>query len=62
VHSATRRPGQRRHSRTILAQRRQIDLAEEFTKMTVSQRAYSANACVITTTDEIIDEVVRISR
>jgi Flagellar basal body rod FlgEFG protein C-terminal len=54
--------GQRRHARTVLAQRRQINLAEEFTKMMVSQPAYSANACVITTTDEIIDGLIRISR
>jgi flagellar hook protein FlgE len=31
-----------------------IDLAEEFTKMIVTQLAYSANARVITTTDEML--------
>ena len=39
-----------------------VDLAEEFTKMIVTQRAYSANARVITTTDEMLDELIRISR
>jgi flagellar hook protein FlgE len=39
-----------------------VDLAEEFTKMIVTQRAYSANARVITTTDEMLDELVRISK
>jgi flagellar hook protein FlgE len=39
-----------------------VDLAEEFTKMIVTQRAYSANARIITTTDEMLDELIRISR
>jgi flagellar hook protein FlgE len=39
-----------------------VDLADEFTRMIVTQRAYSANARVITTTDEMLDELVRISR
>jgi flagellar hook protein FlgE len=30
--------------------------------MIVTQRAYSANARVITTTDEMLDELIRISR
>lgn len=38
-----------------------VDLADEFTKMIVTQRAYSANARVITTTDEMLDELIRIS-
>lgn len=38
-----------------------VDLADEFTKMIVTQRAYSANARVISTTDEMLDELVRIS-
>lgn len=36
-----------------------VDVADEFTKMIVTQRAYSANARVITTTDEMLDELVR---
>ena len=39
-----------------------VDLAEEFTKMIVTQRAHSANARVITTTDEMLDELIRINR
>jgi flagellar hook protein FlgE len=39
-----------------------VDLADEFTKMIVTQRAYSANAKVITTTDEMLDELIRIRR
>ena len=38
-----------------------VDLADEFTKMIVTQRAYSANARVITTTDEMLDELIRLS-
>lgn len=39
-----------------------VDLAEEFTKMIVSQRAFSAAAKIITTSDEMLDELVRIKR
>ncbi len=39
-----------------------IDLADEFTRMIVTQRACSASARVITTTDEMLDELIRISR
>lgn len=39
-----------------------VDLADEFTKMIVTQRAYSANSRVISTTDEMLDELIRISR
>ena len=39
-----------------------VDLADEFTKMIVTQRAYSANARVITTADEMLDELIRLNR
>ena len=39
-----------------------VDIAEEFTKMIVTQRAYSANARVVTTADEMLDELIRVSR
>lgn len=39
-----------------------VDLAEEFTEMIVTQRAYSASAKVITTADEMLDELIRIRR
>ena len=37
-----------------------VDLATEFTKMIVTQRAYSASARVITTADEMLEELIRI--
>jgi len=37
-----------------------VDIAEEFTKMIVTQRAYSANARVVTTADEMLDELLRV--
>ena len=36
-----------------------VDLADEFTKMIVTQRAYSAASKVITTADEMLDELIR---
>jgi flagellar hook protein FlgE len=39
-----------------------VDLAEELTSMIVTQRAYSANASIITTSDEMLEEVVRLKR
>ncbi|MDP2696651.1 flagellar hook protein FlgE [Thalassospira sp.] len=39
-----------------------VDLAEEFTNMIITQRAYSANTKTITTTDEMLDELIRVKR
>ncbi len=39
-----------------------VDLADEFTSMIVTQRAYSANAKIITTADEMLEELIRIRR
>ena len=39
-----------------------VDLAEQFTNMIVTQRAYSASAKIITTADEMLEELIRISR
>ena len=39
-----------------------VDLANEFTKMIITQRAFSANTRVITTSDEMLDELTRIVR
>jgi flagellar hook protein FlgE len=39
-----------------------VDIAEEFTKLIVSQRAFQANARTITTTDEVLQELVNIVR
>jgi flagellar hook protein FlgE len=54
--------GPRRPGATGRLESANVDLGEEFTKMIVTQRAYSANARVITTTDEMLDELIRISR
>ncbi len=39
-----------------------VDLSEEFTNMIVTQRAFQANSRVITTSDEILQEVVNLKR
>ncbi len=39
-----------------------VDLGEEFTDMIVTQRAYSAAAKVIGTSDEMLDELMRVKR
>lgn len=39
-----------------------VDLGEEFTVMITTQRAYTAAAKIITTADEMLDELVRIKR
>jgi flagellar hook protein FlgE len=39
-----------------------VDIAEEFTKLIIFQRSYSANARVITTTDEISQETINLKR
>ena len=39
-----------------------VDLADEFTRMIITQRAFSANTKVITTADEMLEELTRIIR
>jgi flagellar hook protein FlgE len=39
-----------------------VDLGTEFTNMIIAQRAYSATSRVITTADEMLDDLVRIKR
>jgi flagellar hook protein FlgE len=39
-----------------------VDLAEEFTTMIQTQRAYSAASRIITTSDEMLDELIRLVR
>lgn len=39
-----------------------VDLAEEFTNLIMTQRAYSANSKIITTADEMLDELIRLKR
>jgi flagellar hook protein FlgE len=39
-----------------------VDLAKEFTDLITTQRAYSAATRIITTSDEMLEELVRIKR
>lgn len=39
-----------------------VDLAEEFTRLIVAQRGFQANARVITTSDEVLQEAVNLKR
>ncbi|MCG8354647.1 MAG: flagellar hook-basal body complex protein, partial [Kiloniellales bacterium] len=39
-----------------------VDIAEEFTRMIVTQRAYSASSRIITTSDEMLEELLTIAR
>ena len=39
-----------------------VDLAEEFTKMIVAQRGFQANTRIISTSDEILQELVNLKR
>jgi flagellar hook protein FlgE len=39
-----------------------VDLAQEFVKMITTQRAFQANSRVITTSDEILNELINIKR
>ncbi len=39
-----------------------VDIAEEFTLMIQAQRAYSANSRVITTSDQMLEEVINLKR
>src|SRR5699024_2517555 len=39
-----------------------VDLAEEFTDMIVAQRGFQANTRIITTSDEILQELVNLKR
>jgi len=50
---------------TILAEHLEmsnVDLSEEFTEMIVAQRAFQANTRIITTSDEILQELVNLKR
>ena len=39
-----------------------VDLSEEFTEMITAQRGFQANTRVITTSDEILQELVNLKR
>jgi flagellar hook protein FlgE len=39
-----------------------VDLAEEFTNMIIAQRGFQATSRIITTADQILNELVNIKR
>jgi flagellar hook protein FlgE len=39
-----------------------VDIAAEFTKLIVAQRAYTANTRIVTTTDEMLEETINMRR
>jgi flagellar hook protein FlgE len=39
-----------------------VDLAQEFTTLVIAQRGFQANSRVITTSDEILQELVSMKR
>ena len=39
-----------------------VDLAEEFTQMIITQRGFQANSRVITVSDELLQELVNLKR
>ena len=39
-----------------------VDLAEEFTRLIIAQRGFQGNARVVTTADEVLQEVVNLRR
>ena len=39
-----------------------VDIAEEFSKMIVTQRSYTANTRIITTADEMLQDILSIKR
>ena len=43
-------------------ERSNVDISEEFTNMIVTQRAFQANSRIITTSDELLQEVVNLKR
>ncbi|MCW2928471.1 MAG: flgE, partial [Thermoleophilia bacterium] len=39
-----------------------VDLAQEFTNMMIAQRGFQANSKIITTSDELLQELVNLKR
>ncbi|RCK75275.1 MAG: Flagellar hook protein FlgE [Candidatus Ozemobacter sibiricus] len=58
------KPGQGDHGLIVpgTLEMSNVDIAEEFTNMIITQRAFQANSRVITTSDEILQEVVNLKR
>jgi flagellar hook protein FlgE len=57
-------PGESSQSQIVAGALEQsnVDLADEFTKMIMAQRGFQANARVITTSDQFLEEVVNLKR
>jgi flagellar hook protein FlgE len=43
-------------------ERSNVDIATEFTKLIVAQRAYTANTKVVTTADELLQDTINMKR
>jgi len=43
-------------------ERSNVDIASEFTKLIVAQRAYTANTRIVTTSDELLQETINMKR
>jgi len=43
-------------------ERSNVDIAAEFTKLIVAQRAYTANTKVVTTADELLQDTINMKR
>ena len=50
--------------RTVIGsiEKSNVDIASEFTKLIVAQRAYSANTKVVTTSDEMLQDTINMRR
>ncbi len=67
VNSGDAQVGRRRQQRSRHAHRRalemsNVDLSAEFTNLIIAQRGFQANSRVITTSDELLQELVNLKR
>ena len=58
----TAQPGKVGNIKNGVLESSNVDIAEEFTKLIIAQRSFQANARTITTTDEVLQELVSIVR
>ena len=49
-------------SRSSAVESSNVDIASEFTKLIVAQRAYSANTKMVTTADELLQQTIDMKR
>ena len=47
---------------TRAVERSNVDIASEFSKLILAQRAYSANTKIVTTADELLQETLNMKR